>query len=131
MTLALLGALLDQRTRPTGPYQLAWSLHPSVLLGTGLLGALYVWGIGAYRRRHGLGPAPEPWRLACFFGGLLLLLVSLNGPIHDLSDYYLFSIHMVQHLLLTLALPPLLLAGTPGWLLRPLLRLPGRASHTV
>jgi putative membrane protein len=86
---------------------------------------LYVWGIGAYRRRHGLGPAPEPWRLACFFGGLLLLLVSLNGPIHDLSDYYLFSIHMVQHLLLTLALPPLLLAGTPGWLLRPLLRLPG------
>ena len=32
-----------------------------------------------------------------------VLLVALNGPMHDLSDYYLFSVHMVQHLLLTLA----------------------------
>jgi putative membrane protein len=47
---------------------------------------------------------------------LLLLLGSLNGPVHDLSDYYLFSIHMVQHLVLTLVFPPLLLYGVPGWL---------------
>ena len=52
----------------------------------------------------------------------MVLLGSLNGPIHDLSDDYLFLIHMAQHLLLTLLLPPLLLAGTPGWLLQPLLR---------
>ncbi len=42
------------------------------------------------------------------------MLVSLNGPIHDLSDNYLFSIHMVQHLLLTLVMPPLFIAGLPG-----------------
>ena len=54
-----------------------------------------------------------------------MLLVSLNGPVHDLSDYYLFSVHMVQHLVLTLLFPPLLLAGIPGWLLRPLLIRPG------
>ena len=36
--------------------------------------------------------------VACFCGSLLLLLVALNGPIHDLSDYYLFSVHMAQHL---------------------------------
>ena len=53
-----------------------------------------------------------------------MLLLALNGPMHDLSDYYLFSAHMVQHLLLTLLLPPLLIAGTPGWLLQPLLRRP-------
>src|SRR6185436_8011077 len=47
---------------------------------------------------------------------------SLNGWLHDLSDWYLFSAHMVQHLLLTLLVPPLLLAGTPGWMLRPALR---------
>jgi putative membrane protein len=52
---------------------------------------------------------------------MLVLFASLNGPIHDLSDDYLFSAHMVQHLLLTLAVPPLLLAGTPGWMLRPVL----------
>ena len=114
--------LLDTRPRPTVPFEPSWSLHPSVLIGTGLLGALYVWGIGPLRRREGWGPAVPAWRVACFMAGLAVLLVSLDGPIHDLSDYYLFWVHMAQHLLLTLVLPPLLIAGTPGWLLSPLLR---------
>jgi putative membrane protein len=121
MILRHLAPLLDERTRPTGPYQLAWSLHPSVLVGTGILGALYVYGIGPWRRARGLPPAPA-WRVACFFGALALLLIALNGPIHDLSDYYLFSIHMAQHLLLTLLFPPLLILGLPGWLVEPLIR---------
>jgi putative membrane protein len=52
-------------------------------------------------------------------GGLLVILLSLNGPIHDLSDSDLFWVHMGQHRLLTLVLPPLLLAGPPPWLLEP------------
>jgi putative membrane protein len=120
-----LALLLDERVRPTGPYEWGWSLHPSVLIGTGLLGALYFWGIGPLRRRLDLGPPPPAWQVASFCGGLLVLLLALNGPMHDLSDYYLFSAHMVQHLLLTLLLPPLLIAGTPGWLLQPLVRRPG------
>ena len=119
-----LALLADERARPLVPYEWSWSLHPSVLIGTGLLGALYVWGIGPLRRRrHRRTQVPAARRLA-FAAGLLVLLVSLNGPIHDLSDYYLFSVHMVQHLLLTLVFPPLLIYGTPGWLLRPLLRPP-------
>ena len=58
--------LLDERPRPTGPYEWAWSLHPSVLLGTGLLGALYFYGIGPWRRAA--GPAAR----AALEGGLLL-----------------------------------------------------------
>lgn len=121
-TLATFLQVGGDRPRPTVLYEFAWSLHPSILIGTGLLGALYFWGIGPLRRRHNLGPPAKPWQVASFSAGLLVLLASLNGPIHDLSDYYLFSIHMVQHLILTLLLPPLLIAGTPGWLLRPLLR---------
>lgn len=113
----LLALLLDERPRPLVPFEWSWSLHPSVLLGTGLLGALYVWGIGPLRRRRSLGPPVERWRIASFAGGLLVILTSLNGPIHDLSDDYLFSAHMLQHMLLTLLFPPLLIAGTPGWLL--------------
>ena len=59
--------------------------------------------------------------LSIVFGGLAVLLLTLNGPLHDLSDYYLFSAHMVQHLLLTLVVPPLLLAGTPARMLDALL----------
>ena len=118
-----LALLLDERPRPTVPYELSWGLHPSVLLGTGLLGALYFYGIGPWRRRRGLPPAPR-WKVASFVAALLVLLAALNGPVHDLSDYYLFSVHMAQHLLLTLLFPPLLILGLPGWLLEPLLRPP-------
>ena len=114
---------MDDRLRPTVPYEWAWSLHPSVLIGTGILGALYIYGIGPLRRRRGWPPA-SPWQILSFSSALLVLLGSLNGPLHDLSDYYLFSMHMVQHLVLTLVFPPLLLAGIPEWLIRPLLHRP-------
>jgi putative membrane protein len=120
----LLAPLLDERPRPMVPYEWSWALHPSVLLGTGLLGALYFYGIGPLRRRRNLGPPAARWQIASFVAGLIVLLVSLNGPMHDLSDYYLFSVHMVQHLLLTLLFPPLTILGIPGWLLRPVLRHP-------
>jgi putative membrane protein len=57
-----------------------------------------------------------------FGGALVVALVALNGPLHDLSDWYLFSAHMVQHLLLTLVVPPLLLTGMPAFMVDGLLR---------
>lgn len=48
--------------------------------------------------------------------GLATIYISLNGPIHDLSENYLFSVHMLQHLLLIIVMPPLILIGTPKWL---------------
>jgi len=91
-----------------------WSIHPSTVIGIAALGALYIWASSKLRR-------PTIGQKMFFWSGLLVMFASLNGPIHDLSDDYLFSAHMVQHLLLTLAVPPLLLAGTPGWMLRPVL----------
>jgi putative membrane protein len=90
-----------------------WDLHASVMIGLALLGGLYVYlgGLRAPRRR-----------VASFVGALLVLGLSLNGPLHNLSDGYLFSAHMVQHLVLTLVFPPLLLYGTPAWVARPLLQ---------
>ena len=92
-----------------------WSIHPSTAIGIAALGALYLWAEKALHQRASTA------QRSFFFSGLLVMFASLNGPIHDLSDVYLFSAHMVQHLLLTLAMPPLLLAGVPGWMLRPLL----------
>jgi len=92
-----------------------WSIHPSTAIGIAALAAIYVWSA------RKLGQTPSPGQRIFFFSGLFVMFASLNGPIHDLSDDYLFSAHMIQHLLLTLAMPPLLLAGVPGWMLRPLL----------
>jgi putative membrane protein len=95
------------------------SVHGEVVLAAGVAAAAWAW---AWHRRR---TRPAPGQAMCFVGALLAALVALNGPLHDLSDWYLFSAHMVQHLLLTLVVPPLLLAGTPGFmvdgLLRPLL----------
>jgi putative membrane protein len=102
------------------PPPVSWtSLHGEVILSVGVVSMLYAW---AWRVR---GERPRPAQAARFAVGLLALLAALNGPLHDLSDWYLFSAHMVQHLILTLVVPPLLLTGTPAWmadaLLRPLL----------
>ncbi len=97
-----------------GPWQ-HWDLHPSVIIGLVLLGGLYVyWG--------GLSRATPRRRVVSFAGALVVLGLALNGPLHNLSDSYLFSAHMVQHLILTLVFPPLLLYGTPAWVVRPLVR---------
>src|SRR5256885_16375905 len=90
-----------------------WDLHPSVVAGLAVLGGLYVY-LGGLR-------APKR-RIASFSGALLVLFLALNGPLHNLSDNYLFSAHMAQHLVLTLLFPPLLLYGTPTDVIRPLLR---------
>jgi putative membrane protein len=101
------------------PPPFSWSsgsIHLDVIVGVGLLGGAY---LGAWFSQPRAMRA-RPVLLFC--GGLVALVGALNGPLHDLSDYYLFSAHMVQHLVLTLVVPPLLLAGTPAWMADSLLR---------
>ena len=52
---------------------------------------------------------------------LLALWVASDWPIHDLAERYLFSVHMVQHVVYSIIAAPLLLIGTPTWLARWLL----------
>lgn len=54
--------------------------------------------------------------------GVLTILVAAGWPIHDLSERYLFSVHMFQHLLISMVAPALMLAGMPEWLVRRLVR---------
>ncbi|MGE5748544.1 MAG: cytochrome c oxidase assembly protein [Gemmatimonas sp.] len=104
---------------------LKWSIHPSTVIGLAALAALYLWRARSATSENIL----SGWRRLSFFSALLVIFGSLNGPIHDLSDTYLFSAHMVQHLLLTMLMPPLMILGVPGWMLRPLLR--NRVIHAI
>ena len=97
-----------------------FTVHPSTVIGLIGLGALYHWR--ARHRAADLAQSPTTGQRASFYSALVLIFFSLNGWLHDLSDGYLFSAHMVQHLVLTLVAPPMLVMGTPGWMLRPTLQ---------
>lgn len=99
-----------------------WSGDGTLRAGLLLITGTYLLGIGPIRRRYRLARHADPRKTASFLAGVLVLVLALDGPLHDLSDHYLFSAHMLQHMLLTLAAPPLLLMGVPDWLLRPLLK---------
>ena len=99
----------------------AWHAHPSVWL---LLGGIWVAYLLAVRN-HAMTPgeaADKRRRTRLFSIGMGVLLVGADWPIHDLAEGYLYSVHMVQHMLFTLVAPPLLIAGIPAWMWRVLLR---------
>jgi putative membrane protein len=102
-------------------------LHPEVwLLVTALLGS-YSWALrrlGPHHVRRGEPSASRRQRL-WFSLGCLAILVAASWPVHDLAERALYSVHMVQHMLITFAAAPLLLIGTPPWLWRLALRPPG------
>ena len=114
---------LDRLGRPIPDFDWhRWENHDSTMVGLALLAALYLWAIGPHRRRAGITEPVGGWKVVSFFSGLIVTFLALNGPIHDLSDYYLFHVHMVQHLMLTQLMPPLLLLGLPAFALEPLVR---------
>ncbi|MCY3635227.1 MAG: cytochrome c oxidase assembly protein [bacterium] len=65
----------------------------------------------------GESPFARHHKLA-FVGAMVLLWVASDWPMHDISEEYLYSVHMIQHLLITLVVPPLLWAAIPEWLAR-------------
>lgn len=80
--------------------QHGWEVHPTVVLGCVVL---IVWHLSV-RPRNFKRDLP-------FLLGVLVLALSLISPIDPLGDQYLFSAHMLQHLLLILIVPPLLIMG--------------------
>jgi putative membrane protein len=61
-----------------------------------------------------------------YFGlGLVILWVALETPIDTISDYYLDSVHMLQHVLLGFVAPPLMLLGLSPQMVGRILRVPG------
>jgi putative membrane protein len=101
----------------------AWSPHPLIWLTTvGLLFA-YVWAVTVLGpRRAPVGrPVATSGQKAAFLLGVLGLWAAEEWPLHELAEQYLFSAHMVQHIIFAFVVPPLLLLGMPRWLVRTLL----------
>jgi putative membrane protein len=103
---------------------LEWHLHLDVLLLCLFLLAGYWYAIEVLRPQISDAGRVKGSQTVLYSLGVLTIYIAAGSPIHDLSENYLMSVHMVQHLLLTLVAPPLLLAGIPGWLWQALLRGP-------
>jgi putative membrane protein len=114
-----------------------FSVHPSTVIGIFGLAGLYEYArqkAGMGNGESGMGvrsaplpiphspfPIPHPRRFP-FYLALIVMFFSLNGPLHDLSDSFLFSAHMLQHLMLAFVIAPLMIMGVSGDMLRLALR---------
>jgi cytochrome c oxidase assembly factor CtaG len=92
-----------------------WQWAPVVTVAVALVGAAYLWGVVRVARRHPARPWPR-WRTGVFLGGLLVIVLATESGIGTYDDV-LFWDHMIQHLLLIMIAPALLVAGRPITLL--------------
>jgi len=88
-----------------------WRLDPAILFGLGVAAVLYVRADRRVRRERGERRLPRSRRWQ-FLAGLGVIFIALESPI-DTASATSFSIHMVQHLLLTMVAAPLLVLGAP------------------
>jgi putative copper resistance protein D len=92
-----------------------WEFAPVVTAAVLAVGALYLWGAWRVRRRHPARPWPW-WRTGMFLAGLAVVVIATQSGIGAYDDV-LFWDHMIQHLLLIMVAPPLLVVGEPFTLL--------------
>lgn len=92
-----------------------WNLDPSIVGGIGALALAYV--VWLRRMASPSARLVSRWQVASYYGGLLILTLALASPLDVLSDYYLFTAHMFQHVLLLFVVPPMMIWGLPESLL--------------
>jgi len=125
-TFAALSAVsAASHTVETTNLWLAWTLDPTLLISLALILGGYLYLSGPGRRRWRLAERADRTQVMWFIIGWVVLALALVSPLDHLGDEYLFSAHMVQHMLIAVVAPPLLLLGVPGWMVDPLLRRPG------
>jgi cytochrome c oxidase assembly factor CtaG len=101
-----------------------WTFSPVPTLAIALSAAWWLWAVAKVNRLHPANPVPR-YRSVAFLLGLLALAVALTSGI-ERYDTTLFSVHMVQHVLIVLVAAPLLALGAPVTLI---LRLASRTTR--
>jgi putative membrane protein len=105
----------------SGHPHLHWFADPLVLVPLALFAGIYVWRFAQARDEEG-GRGAGPLQALAFGAGMLAIVVALVSPIDGLGEQYLFSAHMVQHVLLGDIAPLLILLGLSRVILRPATR---------
>jgi len=95
--------------------------HPGLIAVTLILAVAYLLTVGPWRGRFADSTAVNGRQQTAFFLALSTFYLAMGSPMDFLSDHLLMSAHMAEHMMLTFVMAPLLLLGTPGWLIRPVL----------
>jgi len=102
----------------TGSLATNWNLEPLQLAPTLVVSLLY---LRRTRTLAGRGQPVAAWRQAIFWTGIALVAVALNSPVDWIGEHDLFSVHMLQHVLLGDLAPLCFVVGLTGPVLRPVL----------
>lgn len=95
---------------PEQAWWTAWNFDPQYLIPVALMGFLYARGLLRWTERT---REHSQWRTASYYGGLLLLVLLFESPLDRLGEHH-FSLHMVQHSLVMMGVPPLIYLGAPA-----------------
>ena len=102
----------DRPPVPTFPgVLLPWTLDPLPIIGVAVVACAYLWAERLVAQRHRANPVPR-YRRWLFLGGLAAILLALVSPV-DTYGGVLFSVHMVQHMLLEMVAAPLIVLSAP------------------
>jgi len=94
-----------------------WHNEPYLIGGLLILAWIYAIGTGPLRERWGGGNEPFSVKQAIsYYGALVLFYLAVGSPFDQMGERFLFSAHMVQHVILIYPCAVLLLAGLPAWL---------------
>jgi len=102
--------------------QLHWHTEPLLLITLLWVGWLYALGTGPLRKRIDPGAAFPIHQATLFYSGLIITYLAVGSPLDQIGEQFLFSAHMIQHILLIYVSPVLFILGTPTWLIDRLLR---------
>lgn len=102
---------------------LHWHTEPFLLLALLFFGWAYALAVGPFRARLAPPGTPfSPARAASWYLALLLAYLAVGSPLDQIAEEFLFSAHMLQHMILVYPVVFCLLWGLPSWLADLLLR---------
>ncbi len=111
----------------------SWHPHPEVWLLVAILAFCYWWMVKRIGPLavHAVERPVTRRQVTSFVMALVVLEIAADWPMHDVAEHYLFSVHMFEHLLLSLVFPPLILGGMPAWMVRYVLKPAGIKAARV
>lgn len=129
----MFGHAAGEATTSVGTAAFTFRVHTEVWLLVALVIAMGVYAVRVIGPK--VVPEGEPIvtrrQKGWFVAGVLTLWVASDYPLHDLSEQYLYSLHMVQHMLLTFVMAPMFWLAMPEWLARLLVPADGKGYRLL